>query len=48
LDAALLRYVNSDPDHSIINKMHRGIIFLKAAPVQQVGKVLKGFEGGAI
>ena len=49
LDAAILRCMKSDPDHSVIdNKMHRGIIFLKAAPIQQVGKVLKGCEGVAI
>ena len=33
---------------SSINKMHRGIMFLKAAPIQQVGKVLKGYEGVVI
>ena len=39
LDAALLWYVNSDPDHSVIdNKTHGGIVFLKAAPILQDGK----------
>ncbi len=29
----LLRYINLDPDHPVIdNKMHRGMVFLKAVP----------------
>ena len=32
LDTALLRYVNSDPDHSVIEgKTHWGIVFHKTA-----------------
>ena len=45
LDIALLQYMNSDPDHSVIdNKMHGGIIFLNAAPIYQNNEILKGWE----
>ena len=33
MDAALLWYMNSDPDHSVIEgQTHRGIVFHKTAP----------------
>jgi len=39
LDAALLWYVISDHDHSVIENMtHRGIVFLKTAPIQKDAK----------
>ena len=47
LGAALLRYVNSDPDNSvIINKMHRWIVFLKTAPIPQDGRHFERVWGG--
>jgi hypothetical protein len=47
LDAVLLRNVNSDPDHLVINnKMHRGIIFLKTAPIPQDCKHCERMWGG--
>ena len=43
LDAALLRYVNSDPNHSVIEgQMHWGIMFHKAEPHHSETEMVSG------